>query len=766
MNAQEKGVPGEAPQDPNQKPAITSLPATSGGGFDGRRRGNLEAIGFKPLSAEKCGYGLDGHDNPVETPPAAMPARAAAPVGPTPSTGHTAIEAPTGPQPLTLTCMQQVKRWLLWRSEANADPTKKPRKVPYYTNGQKRHGATDTPEDWAQLVSYEAAVAATRARPGFYTGLAFALGPDDYGGHWQGIDLDSLDRARLQESAASLPGYVEISPSGAGLHAIGRGRLFATLGNNRVGIEAYASGRYFTFTGNQVKDEPIRCIADFVEQSLAPMHAKGSVAKNGGQGVSAFVEHIDPRIVNDLRSALNAIPADPYDIWARVGLALKPYGNVGKELWLTWSERSTKYSPREAEEKWEKGFGGSRSTYAAVFAEAQRHEWINPNSNAARGVGAGRVGVPAGDRSIVSRTLDKVKPRALDYAWVGWIPKGYITLTVGETGSGKTTVLASIVARISTGEPWPGETVWRTPGQVLWLGSEDGMEDMTVPRLIAASANLSNVTEIQGVVIDGKRNTFSMQDDIEMVRALLRQARDKGSPYVVVIVDPITSYLAGAKLRKVDLNDAGQMRTVLEPWMAVAQEFDIGIVAVTHLAKDTTRLILHRVLGSGAFAATCRSLIYVVSLPDVGIYAKAMLQEKMNLPDHPSGGWRFETEKVCIGTDDRNGKEINATRAVWGEFDPLMTSATIVGKERGPKSKIAMPFGLWVSALFKSTPDVEWRLSEEVRTLALREGVATESWWNDHSKEFLEKANMNGTWFCRLRGSNETPQTPSTTQTP
>jgi len=103
---------------------------------------------------------------------------------------------------------------------------------------------------------------------------------------------------------------------------------------------------------------------------------------------------------------------------------------------------------------------------------------------------------------------------------------------------------------------------------VLWLGSEDSIEEMTVPRLTACGANLGNVVEIQGVVQEGKRNTFSMQDDLEAVGQWLTYAREQGNPFAMLVIDPVTSYLPGQKLRKVDLNDAGQLRTVLEPWLS------------------------------------------------------------------------------------------------------------------------------------------------------------------------------------------------------
>ena len=279
----------------------------------------------------------------------------------------------------------------------------------------------------------------------------------------------------------------------------------------------------------------------------------------------------------------------------------------------------------------------------------------------------------AAPRELVGRSLAGVSMKAIDWLWAGWIPKGYITIWAGETGAGKSTVLADVTARVTTGIPWPGESEQRQPGRVLWLGSEDGIEELTVPRLVACGADLANVTEIQGVIQQGKRNTFSMQDDLTSVRDWLDKAQNSGSPFSMLVIDPVTSYLPGQKLRKVDLNDAGQLRAVLEPWLSLAQEFNLAIVCVTHFMKDENRKMLHRVLGSAAFAQTCRSLCAVVARPDEGTYAKTLVQVKVNLPEHPGGAWKFETVKVQVGIDPRNEKLIHATRPKWEVLDADIT---------------------------------------------------------------------------------------------
>ncbi len=339
--------------------------------------------------------------------------------------------------------------------------------------------------------------------------------------------------------------------------------------------------------------------------------------------------------------------------------------------------------------------------------------------------------------------------RSIDWLWRGWIPKGYITVWAGETGAGKSTVLADVAARVTTGAPWPGEDVAREPGRVLWLGSEDGVEEMTAPRLKACGARLENVDEIQGVTQKGKRNSFSMQDDIDAVGTFLEHARAEARPYAMLVIDPVTSYLSGQRLKKVDINDAGQLRNILEPWLGFAQEYELAIVCVTHFAKDTTRAMLHRVLGSAAFAQTSRSLCAVIARPDDGQFAKALVQVKVNLPDHPGGSWRFETEKVQVGIDARNGRPIEATRPNWIELDSLLTPEALVGKGRGPVSEKPIAFGLWLRAHFATTPSDQGLLVSQVMDAAIREGVVSRSWWNEHSLEYLDKKNIGGRWYCR-----------------
>lgn len=267
--------------------------------------------------------------------------------------------------------MRKTKRWVLWREVPSKRPGGKPSKMPYYVDGTPRHGRLDTQDDMARLGSLEDAVAALPHGP--WSGIGFALGPDGRGRFWQGIDVDDPDLAVALRD--SLPGYVERSPSGRGLHALGIGRDFRTLAANKSGVEAYARARFFTVTTQAIGGN-LEDLADFVETHIAPRHRRSTSPPKTD---SPPTQQVSAETLADLESALTALDADPYETWIRIGLALAGLGDHGRQLWMTWSATSGKFDQTEAERKWA-GFRPSTVDYRAVFHEAQTLGWNNPRA--------------------------------------------------------------------------------------------------------------------------------------------------------------------------------------------------------------------------------------------------------------------------------------------------------------------------------------------------------------------------------------------------
>jgi hypothetical protein len=81
--------------------------------------------------------------------------------------------------------------------------------------------------------------------------------------------------------------------------------------------------------------------------------------------------------IQTLRSALLYLKTDDRGDWIKIGLALKPLGDIGRGLWLDASATSDKFNPHDAAKTWE-SFNPTAIDYRFVFAEAQRRGWLNP----------------------------------------------------------------------------------------------------------------------------------------------------------------------------------------------------------------------------------------------------------------------------------------------------------------------------------------------------------------------------------------------------
>ena len=369
--------------------------------------------------------------------------------------------------------MREALRWLVWLSVPV--PGKKPRKVPYYANGQPRHGALDTAADQQHLVTFDIACQALAS--GKYTGLGFALGPDGSGNYWQGVDLDNLaEHPDLELLAEDLPGYTETSPSGKGVHAIGYGRPFQALGSNSTGIEAYSAGRYFTVTADGAGINSPTCIAEFVERVLRPRHSPSQPTPTTGQ----VLEYIDPRTITELRSALASMRADDRDSWIANGQRLKKLGDRGRALWLEWSQSSDKYDPADAARVWD-SFTADHTGYQAIFKAAQAQGWLNPLSGA---VPSPAQPAPTELAQAIANALQPLNqdditraaiphPHAFTKGDAGLFPEAEVTVIGAPGREGKTTLMMAIATHYALGRPLAGLAPAEIRSVLIYSGEDD-----------------------------------------------------------------------------------------------------------------------------------------------------------------------------------------------------------------------------------------------------------------------------------------------------
>jgi hypothetical protein len=605
-----------------------------------------------------------------------------------------------------------------------------------------KHASVTDPRTWG---NYDEACSGVAA--GIGVSIGFVLTEND---PFTFIDLDVKEgeqpTAEQQAIYSEFDSYAELSPSGRGLHIIVRGKVPASI--RQKGFEVYSSKRYMTVTGNAIRPGPVTDQSAKLQALWADM---GGNASQIAQDVPSGPQMVSDDVILD-RASKAANGAKFAALYASNWQSEYPSQSEADQALINIIQFYTKNREQIARIFRMSALGqrdkAKRTDYMnRMLAKCFDQELMPIAFNLPN-----QFVKPIESDELILRSMGTVKMKHVDYMWSGWIPKGYVTLVAGETGAAKTTVVADITARVTTGAPWPGEEVGRKPVKVMWLGSEDGIEDMTVPRLVACNANLNNIFEIQGIRHEGQRTTFSMQDHIEKIEKVLEASCNDECRFEMIVIDPITSYLCGQRLKKVDLNDSGQLRSILEPWLVVAQKYHIAIVCVTHFMKDTTRSMLHRVLGSAAFAQTCRSLIAVVERKDEQTpYAKTMIQVKTNLPEHPGGAWLFKTEKVQVGFDEASDKPIYATRPKWDKLESLVNLDNSVGSS-GAHSNRGVTFGIWLNHRFSNVPPNEGLKVSDVKAYALEYNVVSDVWWNKHSGEYLDKRNINGVWQCRPKG--------------
>jgi putative DNA primase/helicase len=85
--------------------------------------------------------------------------------------------------------------------------------------------------------------------------------------------------------------------------------------------------------------------------------------------------------INRVRSALSVIPADGYDNWVRIAMAIKSeYGDSGFELFDEWSSKGEKYTEKSARVKWRNISGNGGTTIGTLFHEAKNNGWSESTS--------------------------------------------------------------------------------------------------------------------------------------------------------------------------------------------------------------------------------------------------------------------------------------------------------------------------------------------------------------------------------------------------
>jgi hypothetical protein len=211
-----------------------------------------------------------------------------------------------------------------------------------------------------------------------------------------------------------------------------------------------------------------------------------------------------------------------------------------------------------------------------------------------------RSGKAKHDSGLTVRKADLSRSRKYRWAWGQRLLLGYPNLVVGKEGVGKGTLAAWQAAQITLGK-LDGD-LRGTPRKVVFIGDEDSWDNIWVPRLSVAGADLDKVEYIEsgsgGRVLDVKKDAAALE--------AYAKAENVALAYFDQLLD---------NLGRVNNWRESEVRDALAPLRKVAREADLAVVMSLHPNKRGGSF-RDQLSGTPAFNALSRSSLLVAAHPE------------------------------------------------------------------------------------------------------------------------------------------------------
>ena len=292
-------------------------------------------------------------------------------------------------------------------------------------------------------------------------------------------------------------------------------------------------------------------------------------------------------------------------------------------------------------------------------------------------------------RTISVVPASRITPEHVRWWWKDRAAVGTVSLVGGREGVGKSMLTLTVAADTTRGR-LPGDCEG-TPRSVIIAATEDSWAHTIVPRLLAADADLERVFRVDVKTTDGLDTVLSLPRDLEALEGVTREAEAS-----LIILDPLVSRLDA----NLDTHKDAEVRKALEPLARLGEAAGACILGLIHVNKSTTTDPLTMLMGSRAFAAVARSVLFVMTDPDDET-RRLVGQPKNNLgrSDLPTLSFYIDGASVAgVDTDP-----ILTSRLVWGEeSDRSIQEAVTVSRSSVFQRTVADEAAGWLKAHLSS----------------------------------------------------------------
>jgi KaiC/GvpD/RAD55 family RecA-like ATPase len=499
--------------------------------------------------------------------------------------------------------LRDLPLWLVWDFE-QFEGEAKPRKIPMYAMGGRRHGQQGSPADRGKLTTF--AIARDAAAKRNLAGVGFALMPD---AGVVALDFDAcvvdgiVDPVVLDLVKGT---YAEYSPSGTGVRAfywgaadvLGNQKSYAAPG--QFGAEIFSSNGFVTCTGWMLDHVEFMGEGDLI----APLPKRVIEFCNARFGASRapeidddFTAGHEPRLgLNQpiMERILSHISPDiSRDEWIRVGMALHHEcegDDTGFDLWDTWSSDGATYPGSEGlRTQWDSfdrraGRGHKQTTMASVIHMAKKDGYVHTRPETAtspENVMARVEAITAELRTDRGRfaTMPVYELALLppgEWLIKGVLPDAELVVLFGASGSGKTFVALDMAFAVAQGLPWRGNKTKK--GKVVIIAAE-GAGGLNKRVKAYAQHHGINLRDVEIHVITAAPN-FLQEEDIAEVLAEIKALGD----VALVVVDTLAQVTPGA-----NENGAEDMGRALANLRLIREMAGATVMAIHHAGKDASK---------------------------------------------------------------------------------------------------------------------------------------------------------------------------------
>ena len=237
----------------------------------------------------------------------------------------------------------------------------------------------------------------------------------------------------------------------------------------------------------------------------------------------------------------------------------------------------------------------------------------------------------------------------IEWLWDRYIPKGFVSMVVGDPGTGKSAVVLDFVKRVTSNLPFPlqDKKPFSKPRNVIWIDTEAGQQVLSIrSKIMEIDRSRVHIPIIDGDILS--QANISDEEHREQIIALVEYAKPE-----LLILDS----LGGAHNR--GENKTEDIKPVMEFFAILARDYNLAALIIHHLNKgregESSEISLYRVRGSTVITALARSIMGLERGADD---VTKMRMIKSNLAPFSS---KEAITVVPTMTDDGNIKEFEYT---------------------------------------------------------------------------------------------------------